>query len=193
MIKSRMGLKMIFDYLPTFAGLNNDNPMLNVRFYLVAPAAYLVFGTFFACQSSQNADYLQKADALAARSQMYHRQLCQLQHSTDSLWDAVTAEIEKGLTPDIPPTDRQVFLTARATEHMTMFMSFKKLDPKIQEMVIMAGKIDAVYANQIRALQQDMSTFEHDKNMLLTEAERAKANAKEIAERIGPAPTSPCE
>lgn len=161
--------------------------------FLLCFTLFVVSGIFFACQSSQNTDYLQKADALAARSQMYHRQLCQLQHSTDSLWDAVTAEIEKGLTPDIPPTDRQVFLTARNTEHMTMFMSFKKLDPKIQEMVIMAGKIDAVYANQIRALQQDMSTFEHDKNILVAEAEKNKMNTKEISDRIGPMPTSPCE
>ena len=128
-------------------------------FYL----ALLFAGLFFACQSTDPGQLEAEAQQLINEGTMYHNRYCALKYKTDSVWSIVAEAMEKGLPANFATTDRSVFINSRNADHITMFKSFKMIDTSLQTLVMDAGKKDIELANQVRALQMEMDTFESKK------------------------------
>ncbi len=153
-------------------------------------AAFVLLGTMltlFACNTSnQKERFLRQALVLEQRH-------CQLNASIDSLWDVTAAQLESAMPTSFPAVDRDIFLKARNADHIRMFMSFKQLDSKAQELVNEAGQYDEMLAAKAHLLLAEKQQFEEQKNQFLQQlAKKDLAASQAFAQKIRTATTQTC-
>ena len=133
---------------------------------------------FSSCNDSEQWDTQeQDLSEQGARLQQLH---CKLNSSLDSLWDVTSSQLAHAFPSGFPPVDRDIFLKARNADHMRMFLSFKLLDPAVQEMINNAGKYDDMIAAQVRRLLDEQQAFEHRKIQFLQKVEQKSLEASRI-------------
>ena len=162
-------------------------PMKKYANSMVAFALLGAMLTLFACNTSnQKETFLRQALVLEQRH-------CQLKASIDSLWDVTAAQLESAMPASFPAVDRDIFLKARNADHIRMFMSFKQLDSKAQELVNQAGQYDEVLAAKAHHLLTEKQQFEAQKNQFLQQlAKKDLAASQAFAQKIREATTQTC-
>ena len=127
----------------------------------------------------------EEAEILLSRAAALEELHDDIESRIDSLWDATTAQLKQKLPPDVPPVDREIFLNSRNADHIRMFMSFKVLDPALQELVHNAGRYDEMLANQLRSLAVQLQEFEQQKIEFLQKvAQHDKAASRAYTDRF---------
>lgn len=133
---------------------------MNIIFYL-----FLSFSLVIGCQIDQDWDS-EAQQLIDLQSSLYNEQT-RLIATVDSIWDATSYTLSKEMPIDIPPVDRRIFIESRNADHMLMFMSFKKLDPELQELVHLTAAYDKMLATKIRAVAQKQKDLEKRKMSFL--------------------------
>ncbi len=134
----------------------------------------------FAC-TAPGADRETELTALAARAKELSLRHELLDARIDSLWDSTALQLEKALPPDFPPVDREIFLTSRNVYHITMFMSFDRLDQATQDLVYAAGKADEQLSGEMQKLAEEQRSFEADKMKFLDEISQSAGQQATVA------------
>ena len=113
--------------------------------------------------SCKNKDqWKQQSDGISLQVTNWNSRYESLNTRVDSLWDATSEILAKGIPEDFPATDRDIFIHARNAGHIRMFMSFKQLDPSLQSVVNEAGEMDNLLATEMRQLQQERHVLEEE-------------------------------
>lgn len=135
---------------------------------------------FSAC-AAPDSDRESALTALAARARELNLHHAQLDARIDSLWDRTALQLEKALPPDFPPVDREIFLTSRNVYHITMFMSFDRLDQATKDLVYAAGKEDEQLSGEMQELAEAQRSFEADKMRFLDEISQSAGREAAVA------------
>lgn len=152
---------------------------------VILPGSFWIIAILLLPGCQDQVDWDQEAMRLQQNGEKLNHDYEHLNAMIDSLWDYTTECIAGAMPPEVPPVDRQIFLTSRNADHIRMFDSFQLLPDSIKALVDTAAVKDQRIADRLQVLAQQRQDFEKEKLEFLKEvAKREPTRYKMYATRL---------
>lgn len=134
-----------------------------------------------ACSGPDQVDLMltENGTKLHRRGQNFYCQLQALGRKSQTLWDEVATDLEKGIPEDLPEDERKNMIAIRNAGLIRMFEAYPKLPMEVKERVDRAETEDQQIAAEMRMLNDSLRLFDRRVEQFLEEVKNLQPDSLE--------------